>query len=287
VLVGGAAVVLPLGLLLGWLVFGRAGKGKVEPKPPAPVDDKFTNSLGMQFVLVPKGSFWMGGEGGKPGEKQVPIPRDFYLAAQEVTQGQWQAVMGNNPSWFSRAGGGKDKVKDIRDEELKEFPVENVSWNDAQEFVKRMNAREKDKKSGRVYRLPSEAEWEYACRGGASSPEECSYHFYLDRPANDLSSAQANFDGNYPAGNAPKGKYLERPAKVGSYPSNRLGIHDLHGNVWEWCEDSYNEGSVRVIRGGSWSYIGSNCRAAGRDRGAPAARSNDLGFRLVQIPSGP
>src|SRR5262249_54907768 len=173
---------------------------QVAPKRSAPSDDAFTNSLGMQFVLVPKGTFWMGGGGGKPGEKQVTIPRDFYLGSCEVTQGQWQAVMGHNPSYFSRTGEGKDKVKDVSDEELKDFPVEQVSWKQAQEFVEWMNAREKDKKSGWVYRLPTEEQWEYACRGGASSPEECSYHFYLDRPTNDLSSAQANFDGNFPFG---------------------------------------------------------------------------------------
>src|SRR5438270_2722113 len=101
-----------------------------------------------------------------------------------------------------------------------------------------------------MYRLPSEAEWEYACRGGATSEEECSYHFYFDRPTNDLSSDQANFNGNYPFGKAPKGKYLERPTRVGAYPPNKLGLCDMHGNVWQWCADAVSEGgSVRVLRG--------------------------------------
>ena len=109
-----------------------------------------------------------------------------------------------------------------------------MSWDDVQEFLQKLNAREKD--SGWMYRLPTEAEWEYACRGGASSKEECSYHFYLDKPTNDLSSTQANFNGNYPDGGAAKGPYLERTTKVGSYQPNRLGLYDMHGNVWEWSD---------------------------------------------------
>ena len=127
------------------------------------------------------------------------------------------------------------KVKDISDEELKLFPVERVSWDDAQEFIKKLN--EKKRGSGWLYRLPTEAEWEYACRGGATSEEECSYHFYFDKPTNDLSSEQANFNGNYPFGKAPKGKYLGRPTRVGAYPPNKLGLCDMHGNVWQWCAD--------------------------------------------------
>ena len=143
--------------------------------------------------------------------------------------------MGKNPSYFSRDGEGKDKVKDIKDEDLKHFPVETVSWDDAQEFIKKLN--EKEKGQGYLYRLPSEAEWEYACRGGATSEEECSYHFYFAKPTNDLSSKEANFDGNFPFGKADKGPYLDRTTKVGSYAPNKVGLYDMHGNVWQWCED--------------------------------------------------
>src|SRR5262249_58706723 len=125
-----------------------------------------------------------------------------------VTQGQWRAVMGDNPSSFSRHGAYQGSVSGISEEELKLFPVEQVSWDDAQEFIKKLN--EKERNSGYLYRLPTNEEWEYACRGGATSEEECWYQFYFDKPTNDLSSEQANFDGNFPAGNAPWGKYLGR-----------------------------------------------------------------------------
>ncbi len=193
---------------------------------------RVSNSLGMEMVLVPAGSFWMGGGGGQPGQKQVSIGQDFYLGVYQVTQEQWQALMGANPSYFSRTGGGQQRVANIPEEELKQFPVEQVSWDDAREFIGRFNAREA---SGEwVYRLPSEEEWEYTCRGGASSKEECNFHFYLDQPSNKLSSTQANFDGKYSVGGAAKGPYLQRTSKVGSYQPNRLGLYDMHGNVWEW-----------------------------------------------------
>ncbi len=246
--------------------------------------DVSTNSRGMKFAFIPRGSFWMGGGGGTPGREQVTIPHDFFLGVYEVTQKEWQEVMGTNPSYFSRNGGGKDRVKNIPDAELAQFPVENVSWDDIQEFLKKLNAENKD--SGWVYRLPTEAEWEYACRGGATSQQECSFHFYFDQPTNNLSSIQANFDGNFPFGNAAKGPYRNRPTRVGSYQPNRLGLHDMHGNVWEWCNDWYTQGSSRVIRGGGWGSNGQICRAADRNGFTPSSRSDVLGLRLARVPSG-
>jgi formylglycine-generating enzyme required for sulfatase activity len=206
-----------------------------------------------------------------------------------VTQGQWQAVMGENPSHFSRFGAGRNEIKDISEEELKLFPVESVSWDDAQEFLKRLN--EKNRGSGYLYRLPTEAEWEYSCRGGAHLEEECSYHFYLDQPTNDLSSEQSNFHGAFPAGKAPQGKSLGRSTRVGAYPPNKLGLCDMHGNVWNWCADPWDPkqpgGSDRVIRGGGWNFTGSSCRAADRSRYAPAIRSLHLGLRLARVPVRP
>ncbi len=244
---------------------------------------RISNGIGVELVLVPAGSFWMGGGGGKPGKKPVTIPQDFYLGVHPLTQEQWQTLMGNNPSYFSRTGDGKERVKSISDADLQQFPVEQVSWEDTQEFIPLLNAREKNREW--VYRLPTEAEWEYACRGGASSREECSFHFYLDRPTNDLSSDQANFDGNHPFGSGRKGVYLQRTTKVGSYKPNRLGIYDMHGNVWEWCQDIF-QGSQRVLRGGSWNGGAGHCRAAYCVGYEPADRYRDLGFRLAQVPSG-
>jgi len=243
---------------------------------------EIVNSLRMKLLLVPGGTFWMGDRGS---QTQVQIPRDFYMGAFLVTQEQWQAVMGSNPSYFTRGGGGADKVKGFSDADLKQFPVEQVSWDDVQEFLKRLNAREKD--SGFLYRLPTEAEWEYSCRGGATSQKDCAFDFYLSQPTNDLSAEQANFDGRNPAGSAPKGKYLERTSKVGSYKPNRLGIYDMHGNVWEWCEDHFEGGgSARVVRGGGWIINGSGCRASIRGSRVPSNRHDYLGVRLAAVPSG-
>jgi formylglycine-generating enzyme required for sulfatase activity len=249
-------------------------------EPPDAVLER-DNSVLMTFVRLPKGTFYMGWD--EPRWKKglkTQIKEDFEIAVHSVTQGQWEAVMGDNPSQHSpqRAGAGKD----ISDEELKLFPVENVSWYDAQAFIKKLN--EKERGRGYLYRLPTEAEWEYACRGGATSEEECSYHFYFARPTNDLSSEQANFNGNYPAGNAPKGKYLQRPTRVGAYPPNKLGLCDMHGNVWNWCADAFEGGSIRVHRGGSWGSPGIECRAAGRFCTAPTYRVIHHGFRLARVP---
>jgi formylglycine-generating enzyme required for sulfatase activity len=241
----------------------------------------------MKFVKVPKGTFWMGGGSTNPPTKQVDIKEDFELAAYTVTQEQWQALMGNNPSWFSRDGAGKDKVKDVADADLKRFPVEQVSWDDVQEFLKKLNAREQGK--GWLYRLPSEAEWEYACRNAATTKEDCSFDFYFDKPTNDLSSKQANFNGDTPAGNAEKGPNLGRPTKVGSYPPNKLGLYDMHGNVWQWCADRVNaKERWRLRRGGSWPRGGPDCTAAARNTGAQSGGEfyRVVGFRLARVPSG-
>jgi uncharacterized protein (TIGR02996 family) len=236
-----------------------------------------------RWCLVPAGTFWMGGGGGVAGEKQVEISHAFYLASYPVTQGEWQAVMGNNPSYFSRDGELKDKVKKITVDELRHFPVETVSWDDAQEYIKKLN--EQQRGSGFLHRLPTESEWEYACRGGATSKEECSYHFYFNQPTNDLSSTQANFNGNYPEGKAKTGKFLVRPTRVGSYAPNRLGLYDMHGNVWGLCQDSADEeGSLRVIRGGSWYGHGRYCRSAVRDDNGPTIANQSVGFRVALVP---
>jgi formylglycine-generating enzyme required for sulfatase activity len=249
-------------------------------EPPKPKD----GPLGMKFVPLPKGTFYMGWNGEKDSAKKTEIKEDFEIGVYTVTQGQWQAVMGKNPSWFFRDGGGKDKVKDIKDEDLKHFPVEHVSWEDCQEFIKKLNEQEKGK--GWVYCLPSESEWEYACRGGATSEEECSYHFYFAKPTNDLSSNEANFNGNIPFGKADKGPYLGRTTKVGSYASNKLGLYDMHGNVWQWTSSPKGV-SLQVARGSGWSRDGADCLAADRNAFTPSLRIINLGLRLARVPSAP
>src|SRR5262249_22767891 len=191
-----------------WLQSGQEATIGRKGCSPADAVRERDDSVLMTFVRLPKGTFYMGWNG-KPGSaKKTEIKADFEIAVHDVTQGQWEAIMGNTPSYFSRTGNGRNAVLDLSDEELKLFPVEGVSWDDAQEFIKKLNEIERGR--GYLYRLPTEAEWDYACRGGANSEEECSYHFYFATPTNDLSSEQANFNGNFPFGKAPKGKYLGR-----------------------------------------------------------------------------
>jgi formylglycine-generating enzyme required for sulfatase activity len=259
-----------------------AAPNKGDVQPPTPDDALIAE---MQFVHVPKGTFWMGWDSDKKESQQVTIAQDFELAAYTLTQGQWQAIMGYNPSHFSRQGGGAKAVEGISDADLRRFPVETVSWHDVQELLKKLNAREKAK--GWVYRLPKEAEWEYACRGAATNKEECSFDFYFAKPTNDLSSHQANFNGEFPAGNAPKGPYLGQPKQVGSHAPNKLGLYDMHGNVAQWCDDLFSSAVPgRVVRGGSWARVGRDCRAAVRGGDWPADRCRDLGCRLARVPSG-
>ncbi len=248
-------------------------------EPPKPKD----GPLGMKFVPLPKATFYMGWEEINKGVK-TEIKANFQIAIHTVTQGPWHELMGNNPSGFSRDGEGQRHTsKDIKDEDLKHFPVENVSWNDAHAFIKKLNEKEKGK--GWTYRLPTEAEWEYACRGGATTEEECSYHFYFEKPTNDLSSKEANFKGIFPFGKADKGPYLGRTTKVGSYAPNKLGLYDMHGNVWQWCEDLSDptnpKALTRVKRGGCWVSKAAGCQSAARFEIRPDDRFLLNGFRLA------
>jgi formylglycine-generating enzyme required for sulfatase activity len=266
-----------------WLAQGREATVARKGCVPGEAVGRRSQDIMLTFARLPKGTFYMGWNGAKGSAKKTEIEADFEIGVYTVTQGQWQAVMGNNPSAFSRRGANQGSVSGISEEELKLFPVEMVSWEDAQEFVKKLN--EKERGGGYLYRLPTEEEWEYACRGGATSEEECSYHFYLDKPSNNLSSDQANFNGSVAFGNAPKGKYLGRPTRVGSYPPNKLGLCDMHGNVWQWTSSS--EGSVRVARGGCCFDDGTLCRAAFHDGFAPTGRGGHVGFRLARVPVRP
>ena len=224
----------------------KLGSGKIGDIIELPLD----SSLKVKFAWVPPGTSWLGGGGGKPGPEKFTLAKGLWCGVYPATQAEWQAVMGDDPSHF------KNKPR---------HPVESVSWDHVQEFLRALNAKLGN--TGLSYRLPTEQEWEYICGGGPlSSPDQSKYHFYfatskIDRtaaPTDDLSSRQANFDGNYPFGAASKGPYLQTTSEVGSYLPNPLGIYDLHGNVWEWT--SSQEGSVRVIRGGSWLDHGERCQ---------------------------
>jgi formylglycine-generating enzyme required for sulfatase activity len=268
-----------------WLRPGREATIDFKGCDPADAILERDDSVLMTFVRLPKGTFYMGWDGAaRPPKKgrKTPIKEDFEIAVHDVTQGQWQAVMGDNPSYFSRQGKGRNNVVNISDEELKLFPVESVSWEDARRFVEKLN--EKERGHGYLYRLPTSAEWEYACRGGATSEAECSFHFYFDKPTNELSSEQANFDGSRPFGQAPKGKFLERTTRVGAYPSNRLGLCDMHGNVCQWFADDFAGDEDRVAQGGSWNRNGFSCRAAYRTAYSATLQDFYLGFRLARVP---
>jgi uncharacterized protein (TIGR02996 family) len=262
-------------------------------KPCVPT---ITNSIGMRLALIPAGTFLMGSpetEEERQNDEgpwhEVTITRPHLLGIYPVTQAEYRKVMGKDPSHFSSRGGGREQVKHLK---TAMFPVELVSWEDAVEFCDKLSALPGERACGRHYGLPSEAEWERACRGGAvvSVP----FHF-----GGSLSSQHANFNGDYPYGTADRGPYLGRTCAVGSYPPNAFGVYDLHGNVWEWCEDVYkedfydmgiksdpvniqSEGTVpRVLRGGSWLDVARSCRSASRDRLEPAYRGGIVGFRLA------
>ncbi len=214
----------------------------------------------LNMVLIPAREFQMGSPESEKYHQdnalqhEVTLTKPFYMGKYEVTQEQWESVMGNNPS--SRTKGAK-------------LPVTNVSWEDCQEFIKKLN----EKTSG-GYRLPTEAEWEYACRAGTTTA-----YSYGDN----LTKSDANIDG-------------DNIKAVGSYRPNAFGLYDMHGNVWEWCNDWYGSlqdgevtdpkgaatGSSRVLRGGSFINDVSAARSSLRFVGTPTFRGTDLGFRLVK-----
>lgn len=228
----------------------------------------------FEFVLIQPGTFMMGSPEDEAGRfedetlHEVTITKPFYMQNTPVTQKQWKAIMDNNPSYFK----GDD------------FPVESVSWDDCQQFIQRIN-----QSGDGIYRLPTEAEWEYACRAGTGTS-------FGIRNGHDLDSSQANFDGNYPYGKSKKSLYRGHTTPVKSFAPNAWGLYDMHGNVCEWCQDWYGsypakavsdpQGSSsdvsRVIRGGSWNAEARAARSAYRGINSPGFRYFGLGFRLVK-----
>ena len=205
-------------------VFSQEGEKAAEGGDPAGL----TNAVGMKLVLVKEGEFLMGsknefGRWAHEHQHKARISEPYYIGACEVTQGEYQKVMGSNPSYFSPAGGGKEKVKEL---DAARLPVDSVSWEEAVEFCRKLSELAAEKQAGRVYSLPTEAQWEYACRAGTTTP----FHY-----GEQLNSRQANFDGNTPylkredviKGVDPAtiaGPYLKRTAPVGSYEPNAWGL---------------------------------------------------------------
>ena len=237
------------------------------------------NSIGMKLVLLPPGVFQMGSPEEEEGRRSNEGPRHetaitapFYLGAGPVTQGQYEQVLKTNPSRFNAgAGGGPD------------LPVENASWDDAVRFCRVLSEAPEEKQAGRVYRLPTEAEWEYACRAGAETP--------FGQGAS-LAADAATFDADDSA-------QPVTPTASGAYAANHFGLHDMHGNVWEWCADWYAAGyyraaprndpkgpatgQFRVVRGGSWRNHAATCRAAYRNAYLPGNRDAAVGFRVAAV----
>jgi formylglycine-generating enzyme required for sulfatase activity len=229
-----------------------------------------TSSIGMKFVWIPPGTFIMG----SPNEEKeryeaelqhkVTLTRGFYMGIYTVTQEEWKEIMGNSPS---------------RHKGEKKLPVESIDWEDCQEFIKKLRAKDK-----KLYRLPTEAEWEYSCRAGTATP----FH-----SGNTISTEQANYNGDYTYGNGKKGVFRKKTMPVGSFPANAFGLYDMHGNVGQWCQDRYgdyphedvinpqgpNAGNARVVRGGGFVCVAQDCRSA-RRIGIGGLHASDMGFRV-------
>ncbi len=240
---------------------------QAKPKPQPNLSRK---SFEPEMVRINGGCFQMGSPSSEEGrfdnERQHRVCVDgFQMGKYEVTQAQWRSVMGSNPSKFS----GCDRC-----------PVEKVSWNDVQDYIRKLNAR-----TGGGYRLPTEAEWEYAARAGTSGPFSFSGRISADK---------VNYDANYTYGGSSKGRYRKKTVPVGSLPANPWGLHEVHGNVWEWTCSDYDEGynggeqrcssggALRALRGGSWYNNPRDVRSANRLRRTPGYRGNALGFRLAR-----
>jgi len=254
------------------------------------------------MAWIPCGTFVMGSpaseaeRGDDETQHTVTLSTGFYMGKYLVTQADYLAVMGNNPSWFTTQDlNGNPIPVDLS------RPVENVSWDDATAYCAQLTAQEQAAgrlSAGWVYRLPTESEWEYACRAGTTTAFYC---------GSALRSGMANFYGHeeYDASVGdiynPSGIYLVCTTPVGSYQPNAWGLYDMAGNVWEWCRDWYGtypigsvtdpagptSGSLRVIRGGNWNNGANGCRSARRINDNPAGRNSRVGFRVVLAPGQP
>jgi len=236
----------------------------------------------MKFVLIPAGKFKMGSPSSEAerdaDERQhvVEISKPFYMAMHEFTQEDYEKLIGENPSAY----------RDLDGLDTTRFPVEEVTWADAVELCQKLSEKE-----GKTYRLPTEAEWEFACRAGTTTP----FSF-----GTALNGDKANCYGNSPYGTSTKGEYLRRPSPVGTYRANPFGLFDMHGNVWEFCFDWHDDaaysnsaardpvgpqhGTRRITRGGGWSGGADMCRSADRTNLEPDQVTDHVGIRLVFEP---
>jgi formylglycine-generating enzyme required for sulfatase activity len=296
--------------------------GALGQQPAQAPPRTLANSIGLELILIPAGEFdidvpdsdlargagvpWKPWPAEQPAHR-VRITRAFYLGKFEVTQEQYEKVMGKNPSFFSRTGPFKDRVQDL---DTRRFPVEGVTWEEAQAFCAKLSNRNEEKEAGRVYRLPTSAEWEYACRAGTTT---------LFYSGNTVSFKDANFGagtggvanrpdvGIFGRQDAETTRPPGRTTRVGSYAPNPWGLYDLHGNVWEWCQDYFHpdyykekvkedpqspdkgyalDASARVVRGGSWRTRSNYHRSASRfPSGQVAASPGEIGFRIVCVPA--
>jgi len=228
-------------------------------------------------------------------DEQRSIGLHIAIGKYEITQEQYEALMGINPSEFRIAGRAGDKVKVL---DTRRFPVETVNWRDAQQFVQKLSTQSEKNGRPRSYRLPRECEWEYACRSGDFGKDSQRYHVQTG-PQFAIDWTEANMDGRFPNDGPEVKKCLERTSKVGSYGPNYFGLCDMHGNVFEWCEDWYGEtyyanspkidpkgpenGTEWVLRGGGWSIMEGNCRAAYRSHDDGQLRMLFNGFRVVAM----
>jgi len=247
------------------------GCDRSQPTPPVATNNptpvelpESADSIGMEFKLIPAGTLTMG-EGALAHE--VTLAEPFKLGVHEVTQAQYEQVMGSNPSGFKGA----------------DNPVEQMTWDQALEFCRKLSALPAEKAAGNVYRLPTEAQWEYACRAGTTTK------FSFGDEESDLGD-YAWYDDNSD----------DKTHPVGSKLPNAWGLYDMHGNVWEWCQDWYGDdpsgavtdptgpadGSYRVNRGGGWRDGAEYCRSADRGGSGPSSRLNNVGFRVSLSPSG-
>ena len=261
-----------------------------------------TNSLGMKLISIPAGTFTMGspkteqGRGRDEDQVKVTLSESFYIQESEVTQGQWLKVTGKtvNEQIATKKGPigrGANLVAEASAIGA-EQPMCFVNWPDAIAFCQKLTQLEKEKgtlSEGFIYTLPTEAQWEYACRAGTDTV----FAF-----GNTLTSEQANFYGKKPYGVKTEGIYREKTTPIKTFAPNAWGLYDMHGNLYEWCTDWYAEsasggtdpigpdkGDGRIIRGGTWNRTATSCRSSYRYSSGPESRSYNIGFRVVLRPA--